>query len=185
MLLIWGRGDVGLVHVVPADSPGRLLLQRQGLGRELFWTRGMPVPASSVSQSLSHLVTCDSGLGLCSPRSQGVTAGFAWTLSRGQCSWQTPGTGADGGSLSFNLWLWNVSRSALVLVVFKAALLRGLVRIALHLVRCMLFVASTSFFSTCILAFHFFVMTYLVRQAVAKTSLQLILTNKQTSYYFS
>lgn len=44
----------------------------------------------------------------------------------GLCGWQTLGTGANGGSLSFNLWLQNVSRSALVLVVFKAALLRGI-----------------------------------------------------------
>lgn len=66
MLLIRKKGDVGLVHVVPPDSPGRVLFGGQGLRRELFWTRGMSVPASSFSQSLSHLVTCDSGLGICS-----------------------------------------------------------------------------------------------------------------------
>lgn len=33
-----------------------------------------------------------------------------------------PGTGADGGSLSFNLWLRNVSCSALALLGLKVAL---------------------------------------------------------------
>lgn len=68
MLLIWKRDDVGLIHVVPPDSPSRVLLRGKGLGRELFWTRGMPVPTSSASQSLPQdlVVTCDSSLGLCS-----------------------------------------------------------------------------------------------------------------------
>lgn len=88
MLLIWKRDDVGLIHVVPPDSPSRVLLRGKGLGRELFWTRGMPVPTSSASQSLPQdlVVTCGSSLGLCSSRSQGVTAWFQWTLPRGLCS---------------------------------------------------------------------------------------------------
>lgn len=88
MLMIWKRDDVGLIHVVPPDSPSRVLLRGKGLGRELFWTRGMPVPTSSASQSLPQdlVVTCGSSLGLCSSRSQGVTTWFQWTLPRGLCS---------------------------------------------------------------------------------------------------
>lgn len=125
MLLIWKRDDVGLIHVVPPGSPGRVLIRGKGLGAGVIldsWHArpnllGQPILAPpgdlrgwlGEPQSLQLRRDCR------------VRVDFA----EGTVQLAGPGTGADGGSLSFNLWLRNVSCSALALLGLKVALLRA------------------------------------------------------------
>lgn len=127
MLLIWERDDVRRVHVVvPAGSPGRVLIRGKGLGAGVIldsWHArpnllGQPIlaPPGDLRQWFEEPQSPP-------PRRDcRVRVDFAETT----VSLAGPGTGADGGSLSFNLWLQNVACSALALLDSKVALLRAI-----------------------------------------------------------
>lgn len=103
MLLIWKRDDVGLVHVVPPGSPGRVLIQGKGLGAGVIldsWharpnLRGQPIlaPPGDLRE------WCGEPQSPRPRRDCGVRVDFA----EGPAPLAGPGTGADGGSLSLNL----------------------------------------------------------------------------------
>lgn len=125
MLLIWKRDDVGLVHVVPPRSPGRVLLRGKGLGA------GVILDSWHARPSLGQPILAPPGdlrewFGEPQPpqprRDCRVRADFA----EGAVQLADSGTGADGDSLSFNLWLPNVDCSALALLVLKVALWGGI-----------------------------------------------------------
>lgn len=115
MLLTWRRDDVGLVHVVPVRSPGRVLLRGKGLGAGVIWDSWHARPSRPGQPILAPPGDLRQWCGSRSPRRRDVTAGLQRTLRR-------VGTGADEDSLSFNLWLLNGGCSALALLVSKAAL---------------------------------------------------------------
>lgn len=70
MPLIWERADVGLIHVVPPDSAGRVLLQEKGLGAGVILDSWHARPSLLGQPILVPLVTGDGGLRSCSPAAE-------------------------------------------------------------------------------------------------------------------
>lgn len=144
------RDDVGLVHVVPADSLGPVLLPGRGRGRAgVISDPGPPVlvPPGDLRWRFGTRRCPQPG------RDCGVRVDFAeGTVLTGLFVIQPVAAGRPPGALGAAPW-------------------RGTWRMALRGAGGTLFVPSASFPSTCMRTFRFFVTTYLVRQAVAETSL--------------